>query len=795
MLSGDTKLTEAILDGDVKEFEKLMDEREKEINTHPEQNRPQLKLYITDGGYIGSLLVEVAAASGHIDILIALKKRRYNLSQLGHLNTSADPQVAANALYSAIVTNRDNVVRYLLTEGVNPHIPFISPLKRDERLVRLITPLAVAAAYDHEEIVKVLLEYGVNPTAYVTLPPAVIQRFYDNQRVIINRTTCPMQDLIVSECPEGMRLIDKLIPKDVMQVNYNVVDEVKRSLLHYAVVIKDIDILKFLLSKGVIIDPISDNGETPLLYCLDNASEDTTDSALECIKLLIAAKANPRFAKTVQVQGDTIVGATPLLLAASLNSAELIKLLIAQGVDPNSGSENQHALHYAVIGNHLNAVKALLDAGAKTNIPDDSGVTPLFDAVNAGNTQVIALLLDKGADVNFQNEDDETPLSTVISSNLEEVREDQRNELRFEMLRIMFNHGADPRKLRDKLDAVRAENPKIYEYVINAIQLREACDTENFEEINNVIRKNPIVAEMKIGDDSILHYLIKNSKEFLAYNEDPLEELIKFIIDHGVPKHTRNKEGKTPLMLARQMKMVQFNDLLTWDLDNKINYIFYSEKIYELVKEFLSGAAVINKKHKPTDETSSAMHASSVGAVQDFLYNFLFDRINILQSFVDMEGLEEETKLQLKKLIDSASKLRQFKHKSNFSDRRMLDKYEAYQIERVAQNLDTVVISHLNTLTQTYANKSTVKFEPVISKRLQPVTIPDPQIQLLKQAAKPTPPGMQFTSQAEQEVRPKPAAASESRDTMFGKPEREKPEPEEKREIKRPRGKGSDSES
>eukprot|EP00744_Colponema_vietnamica_P005915 GILI01008615.1.p1 GENE.GILI01008615.1~~GILI01008615.1.p1 ORF type:complete len:197 (-),score=21.36 GILI01008615.1:378-935(-) len=80
----------------------------------------------------------------------------------------------------------------------------------------------------------------------------------------------------------------------------------------------------------------------------------------------------------------------PLVLAAISDNADAIKSLLASGADKDRGVKS--ALHYAVIGGHITAVKALIDANAKVDVKCDDGKTPIDYARTGGNAAILAIL-------------------------------------------------------------------------------------------------------------------------------------------------------------------------------------------------------------------------------------------------------------------------------------------------------------------------------------------------------------------------------------------------------------------
>ena len=96
-----------------------------------------------------------------------------------------------------------------------------------------------------------------------------------------------------------------------------------------------------------------------------------------------------------------VAGMTPVMMAASLGDAQMLKELLSLGADPNRrGGLNRTALQYAAEKNRITAARVLLDAGADVDGADPSGLTPLIMAADRGYTELAVVLMDAGANVN-----------------------------------------------------------------------------------------------------------------------------------------------------------------------------------------------------------------------------------------------------------------------------------------------------------------------------------------------------------------------------------------------------------
>ena len=264
--------------------------------------------------------------------------------------------------------------------------------------------------------------------------------------------------------------------------------------LHWAVKWDDAAMVDQLIKAGAKVNAANRFGATPMYLACVNGSAAIIDKLIaagadpnapllssketplmvasrtgkpEAVKLLL-----DRGAKTDAV--EALRGTTALMWAAEQGHADVIKLLASRGADlaakssvvvPKTGRGNgdgddenvalgipiggMTALVFAAREGQLEAVKALIDAGANVNQPAADKTTPVEVAVLNGNYEISVYLMDHGANVNLANDKGWTPLYQAVKNrNLETgavpLLKTGTLTSELELIKIVLDHGADP---------------------------------------------------------------------------------------------------------------------------------------------------------------------------------------------------------------------------------------------------------------------------------------------------------------------------------------------------------------
>ncbi len=71
-------------------------------------------------------------------------------------------------------------------------------------------------------------------------------------------------------------------------------------------------------------------------------------------------------------------GDTPILAACDVGNAEIVKLLLAHGADPNLPNDvGMYPLHYAAMGDSVDVLALMQASGTQQHVKDAEGKTPL----------------------------------------------------------------------------------------------------------------------------------------------------------------------------------------------------------------------------------------------------------------------------------------------------------------------------------------------------------------------------------------------------------------------------------
>lgn len=311
------------------------------------------------------------------------------------------------------------------------------------------TPLLFAARNGDMELIRVLLEMGadVNQAAPEDGPPLVVVAASGHEKA-------------------ALFLLEK-------GADPNASDAYGRTALHYAI------------QKGLA--NLSFFEYTPYRLPPPNMSE--------LVKALLASGANPnaRIAKNYpshtrapfrQTNSMSVIGATPLFLAATSGDASLMRVLLASGADPSLGTVANVTPLMVAAGmgraqdflegeepRQLEAVQLLVELGASINaemggagggatIVRRTGQTALHAAAFTGSDSIVQFLVDKGASVNATAANGQTPW-TIAEAIAPVVNQQGSLRLHKSTADLLLKLGAVPLSVEDIVPVQRGSEYRV----------------------------------------------------------------------------------------------------------------------------------------------------------------------------------------------------------------------------------------------------------------------------------------------------------------------------------------------
>jgi ankyrin repeat protein len=330
-----------------------------------------------------------------------------------------DAEEGVNGLHLAAQGGLHSVVTHLLADGTDI----------EGRDCLGATALMYAADGGHCATVEVLLHSGADASAvcergrtavflatWHNRPKIVTQLVNGGCVIAINacETTSNRSALVTAVQGGNLTVVKELLACPDLKINMPLTDGQGQTALHYATYYGFTEIVKILLAHpDILVDALNTYhltaviaaakvGKPAILKLLldQGAGLDLKDSLggpailraidndhLDCVQILQARGADCSFVDTL---GRNI------LHGCEINDRhEIMRYLLRnlQSLDPNAQDDQGHTpLHNAAGHDYDRCVRVLLDYGARTDILDNGGRSPVRDAKDSARSQCLPLL-------------------------------------------------------------------------------------------------------------------------------------------------------------------------------------------------------------------------------------------------------------------------------------------------------------------------------------------------------------------------------------------------------------------
>lgn len=433
---------------------------------------------------------------------------------------------------------------------------------------------------------------------------------------------------LIAAAEGGHRNIVRLLLDAKADVNAHT--DAGKTALMAAATRGDVEIIELLLDAGADVNSRDNVGETPLFNAVKFGQ-------LKAAQLLLRRGADPNLQNRVSVAAGNS-GFTPLMYAADFGAQgakgdwrAMVDLLVKNGAQPNirnsrgetalsvaerrfnkevvaalqglggrvetnyTGLTESDALVKAARLGDLDKARSLLDRGAKPNVANDNGVTPLMAAAFEGRLEMAELLIKRGAAV------DQVPVglrewalnnSRAPSTDRELIESAARGDTALiasvrhghtSLVDLLLKHKANPNLANQRGEvpifvAASLGNAPVVEKLLrvgvdpNTLE-NEKLTVSMTNSLPSMGRNTPLLAAAQAGHTEVVRVLIKagasvNHQGFLNKTalfcavDRSYSATVELLLKSNADPNLNDIEGLTPLIVASRNGNARITQML-----------------------------------------------------------------------------------------------------------------------------------------------------------------------------------------------------------------------------------------
>jgi len=236
-------------------------------------------------------------------------------------------------------------------------------------------------------------------------------------------------------------------------------------------------------------------------------------------------------------------------------NAPLVKALLDAGARTEDSSYgHQTPLMQAVASGRLRTIQTLLDHGANPLAHDDSGRFPIhyLDSDTPDGLKIAEILIKSGADINAVDNEGMTPLINLASSDNASV------------VRFLLAHGANVNAHSKDgnsalIEAAMSESTAVTRLLLDHGANVNSCDQRKVTALDYAASGGPLpIVKMLLAHGAKVDPVDADGDTPLTSCLQPdyanRPDIVKVLIEHGADVNHLNKAKQTPLSLAKNQK-------------------------------------------------------------------------------------------------------------------------------------------------------------------------------------------------------------------------------------------------
>ena len=447
---------------------------------------------------------QIAIRKRDQNLLDFLKRKQVNIAKLKILDENplqAEVRLLKDSFYYR--KNGLSNINFLIDNDFDPHTIKLTG-HRNKFLIRQLTALGFdintlkLGPYlrDFEE-----LEWLLNQGYDISLA-----QINQNDRQWIIRDSARLIDfiekginidenkmLLIAQKQNNWQAVDQLLSA---RANPNIRDEYGRTIIYYALVNKDLKLIKKLINKGAYYKPEKLNFEYSIL------SKAVETNKANIVKYLLSRNVDPNYPHPLAKQ-------YPLVKAYAIGNDTIIQMLIDHGANFEPLILDQYNYDYFRNSDQdYQLLKKFIGRGLKVNMMVCEEGTFLHKAIIDNNQKLIELLITHIEDINILGANHDTPLTCASKYN------------RTDLCKKLIAMGADVNH---------------YDSTYHHTAINYAIDNNNMELINALLEKE-LILETPNKYSHTIYKLIRRKKfkilqMFLEHDYLPSEEMMPNFMD------------------------------------------------------------------------------------------------------------------------------------------------------------------------------------------------------------------------------------------------------------------------